>query len=182
MPKDAHNFLSGWDVSDDGSYKVPEGQDALPVTSITVEEATAFCNYYGKRLPHEYEWQYAAQGNDGRVWPWGNEREGPSNFTKVPEPCSRRNDCQGIDLFVPTEIGSCSPQGDSPFGMRDAVGNIWQFTDQFIDPHTDHVVLKGGSSYDLQHVRQWEDMEDWKDQQPGLWYFSQDRSIKFSPD
>ena len=137
-----------------------------------MDEARAFCEYYSKRLPHEYEWQLAAQGTDGRPFPWGDEVEGPSNFTRVPTPCSR-TECKNIDLFEPTKVGSFSPAGDSPSGMRDAIGNVWQYVDQFIDDHTEHVMLKGGSSYDLQNIGGWSDMEDWQNQSPGLWYFSQ---------
>lgn len=133
----------------------------LPVTSISVDEARGFCEYHSKRLPHEYEWQLAAQGTDGRPFPWGDEVEGPSNFTRVPTPCSR-TECKNIDLFEPTKVGSFSPAGDSPSGMRDAIGNVWQYVDQFIDDHTEHVMLKGGSSYDLQNIGGWSDMEDWQ--------------------
>lgn len=73
---------------------------------------------------------------------------------------------------MPEKIGAYSPAGDASSGMRDAIGNVWQFTDQFIDPHTEHVMLKGGSSYDLQNIGRWSDMEDWEHQSSGLWYFS----------
>jgi len=123
-PKDAHNFLSGWTIKDDGSYECPADQLDLPVTSISVDEATLFCQTQGKRLPHEYEWQYAAQGNDGRTFPWGEDIEGPSEFTRVPTPCSR-TECKDIDLFLPTKVGAHSPAGDAESGMRDAIGNVW---------------------------------------------------------
>jgi gamma-glutamyl hercynylcysteine S-oxide synthase len=66
-PKDDLNFLKDWKS---GTY--PEGWANKPVTWISIEDARAYANWAGKRLPHEWEWQYAAQGNDSRVYPWGN--------------------------------------------------------------------------------------------------------------
>ena len=67
-PKDDHNFLKDWQG---GTY--PPGWDRKPVTWVSLEDARAYAAWAGKRLPHEWEWQYAAQGSDGRPYPWGNE-------------------------------------------------------------------------------------------------------------
>ena len=67
-PKDDHNFLRDWK---NGSY--PDGWGNKPVTWVSLEDARAYAQWAGKRLPHEWEWQYAAQGTDGRTYPWGNE-------------------------------------------------------------------------------------------------------------
>ena len=56
-------------------------------------------------------------------------------------------------------------------------GHIWQFTDQFVDEHTNHILLKGGSQYDLQNIGRWEDQDEWMHQQAGLWYFSTTYSV-----
>ncbi|MGA7697467.1 MAG: SUMF1/EgtB/PvdO family nonheme iron enzyme, partial [Candidatus Sulfotelmatobacter sp.] len=67
-PQDDLNFLRDWK---DGSF--PAAWDNKPVTWISLEDARAYAAWAGKRLPHEWEWQYAAQGSDGRVYPWGND-------------------------------------------------------------------------------------------------------------
>jgi iron(II)-dependent oxidoreductase len=47
----------------------------------------------------------------------------------------------------PEPVGARSPHGDSPFGVADLVGNVWQLTDEFQDEHTRAVLLRGGSNY-----------------------------------
>ena len=67
-PADDLNFLKDWK---NGSY--PQGWDNKPVTWVSLEDARAYAAWAGKRLPHEWEWQWAAQGDDGRLYPWGND-------------------------------------------------------------------------------------------------------------
>ena len=76
-PEDSINFLRDWK---NGTY--PEGWDNRPVTWVSLEDARAYAKWAGKRLPHEWEWQFAAQGTDGRTYPWGNDWQ-PAN---VPAP------------------------------------------------------------------------------------------------
>ena len=72
-PQDDLNFLREWK---DGNY--PSGWDNKPVTWVSLEDARAYAAWAGKRLPHEWEWQYAAQGTDGRTYPWGNRHVAPA--------------------------------------------------------------------------------------------------------
>jgi formylglycine-generating enzyme required for sulfatase activity len=130
-PKDTHNFLRNWR---DGSY--PEGGADRPVTWVSLDDARAYAHWAGKRLPHEWEWQYAAQGGDGRVYPWGNEW----NASAVPVPDKDRR-LSGADRV------DAHPGGASPFGVMDMVGNVWQWTDEFEDTHTRSAILRGGSYY-----------------------------------
>ena len=119
-PKDDHNFLRDWK---NGAY--PEGWANKPVTWVSLEDARAYAAWAGKRLPHEWEWQYAAQGTDGRLYPWGNEW----NAAAVPPVEKRRV------MRAPTDVDAY-PQGASPFGVMDLAGNVWQWTDEFTDAHT----------------------------------------------
>lgn len=130
-PKDDHNFLRDWS---NGSY--PSGWANKPVTWVSIEDARAYAAWAGKRLPHEWEWQLAAQGTDGRLYPWGPKWD-PA---KVPATDRRR------DVSSPDDV-SAHPAGASPFGVEDMVGNVWQWTDEYSDEHTRAGVLRGGSYY-----------------------------------
>jgi formylglycine-generating enzyme required for sulfatase activity len=130
-PKDDHNFLKDWK---NGTY--PRGWANKPVTWVSLEDARAYAAWAGKRLPHEWEWQYAAQGHDGRLYPWGNNMDS----TRMPPPDQSRS------MRPPTDVDAF-PQGVSPFGVVDMVGNVWQWTDEYTDEHTRAAVLKGGGYY-----------------------------------
>src|SRR5437763_1293067 len=60
------NLLGDWK---DGTF--PQGWDGRPVTWVSMEDARAYATWAGKRMPHEWEWQIAAQGTDDRNYPWG---------------------------------------------------------------------------------------------------------------
>jgi iron(II)-dependent oxidoreductase len=141
-PQDNLNLLRDWK---DDSY--PDGWDNKPVTWVSQEDARAYASWAGKRLPHEWEWQYAAQGTDGRLYPWGNEW----NDGAVPLPDKSRT-MRGTDPV------DGHPAGASPFGVMDMVGNVWQWTEEFIDEHTRGGILRGGSYYQPQG---------------SIWYFPQ---------
>jgi formylglycine-generating enzyme required for sulfatase activity len=141
-PKDDLNFLRDWK---NGNF--PDGWGDKPVTWVSLEDAQAYASSVGKRLPHEWEWQYAAQGTDGRAYPWGNEWDS----TAAPAPD------KGRTMRGPDSV-SAHPNGASPFGVMDLVGNVWQWTDTFVDPHTRAGILRGGSYYQPQG---------------SIWYFPQ---------
>jgi formylglycine-generating enzyme required for sulfatase activity len=130
-PKDEHNFLKDWQGR---AYR--QGWDRKPVTWVSLEDARAYAAWAGKRLPHEWEWQYAAQGSDGRPYPWG----------KIPVPATLPREEAGRELRPPTDVDAY-PQGGSPWGAMDLVGNVWQWTDEYVDEHTRAAVLRGGGYY-----------------------------------
>lgn len=133
-PRDDHNFLRDWK---DGTY--PAGWANKPVTWVSLEDARAYAAWAGKRLPHEWEWQYAAEGTDGRNFPWGNTWQPDA----VPAPDRDRT------LRAPDDVDA-HPQGRSVFGVEDMVGNVWQWTDEYQDEHTRAAILRGGSYYSPQ--------------------------------
>jgi iron(II)-dependent oxidoreductase len=141
-PADDLNFLRDWR---NGAY--PGGAADKPVTWVSLEDAEAYARWAGKRLPHEWEWQLAAQGSDGRLYPWGNQWD--SLAVPVPD--------QSRAMRGPDPV-SAHPRGASPFGVMDLVGNVWQWTDSFEDDHTRAAILRGGSYYQPQG---------------SLWYFPQ---------
>jgi formylglycine-generating enzyme required for sulfatase activity len=141
-PADELNFLRDWQ---NGNY--PQGWENKPVTWVSLDDARAYAAWAGKRLPHEWEWQYTAQGTDARAYPWGMEW----NTNAVPVPDKSRT-MRGPDPV------NAHPLGASPFGVMDMVGNVWQWTDEFVDEHTRAGILRGGSYYQPQG---------------SIWYFPQ---------
>jgi formylglycine-generating enzyme required for sulfatase activity len=133
-PADDHNFLKDWTGN-----QFPASWDQKPVTWVSREDARAYAQWAGKRLPHEWEWQFAAQGLDGRTYPWGNSWS--ADAVPVPD--------KGRDMAPASDV-TAHPQGAGPFGVMDLVGNVWQWTDEYTDDHTRAGVLRGGSHYQPQ--------------------------------
>jgi formylglycine-generating enzyme required for sulfatase activity len=119
-------------IKKDGNrFAVDSGFEDHPVVSVTWYGARAYAQWAEKRLPAEEEWEKAARGIDGRVYPWGNE------FDK--DKCN-------IDE---SKIGHPTPvkdykEGRSPYGCHDMAGNVWEWTDSWYDEGEERV-LRGGS-------------------------------------
>jgi len=127
MPADTARFLRHWEA---GTYK--QGQDKYPVVYVSYEDMKAFADWSGKRLPSQAEWQLAAQGTDNRMWPWGNEFHGTycNNVFNRPTP---------VDAF---------PKGQSPYGVHDLVGNVWQMTNErYFNGANYFSIIRGGSFF-----------------------------------
>lgn len=108
------------------------GEEKFPVVFVNPVDASAYATWKGKRLPTEQEWQYAAQGNDFRRYPWGNTFDSSR--------CNTR-------LNHPTPVNAF-PSGASPFGVEDLIGNVWQLTaDQYENEACYFTIIRGGSYY-----------------------------------
>ncbi len=159
----------------DAKYKAPQGWEgdqfpaekgSHPVVNVSHDDASAYCKWLGEktnkpyRLPTEAEWEKAARGEDGRIYSWGNEfdpQKANTSETKIGDT---------------TDVGKFSPQGDSPYGCADMIGNVWEWCndwfneseykrsspvdknrkDDIKDPQGSQTgtyrVLRGGSFYD----------------------------------
>lgn len=128
VPACADNFLAHWK---DG--RVPEGSGSHPVVWVDLEDARAYAAWAGKRLPSEEEWQYAAQGQAGRKYPWGEEWR--------PDACNhgQTGGTTAVDQFS---------EGRTPEGVYDLCGNVWEWTEsERSDGRTRFAILKGGSYF-----------------------------------
>ena len=119
-----------------------------PVTSVSLEDANSYCLWVGRRLPTEAEWEKAARGPNGNIYPWGNSTPNKDllNYKS--------------NIGDTTEVGKY-PNGESYYGAYDMAGNVWEWVSSLYKPYPyiasdgredlssleSRVVIRGGSWY-----------------------------------
>ena len=123
-----HRFPAGWRGT---SPPYPRAEGDRPVTGVTWQDSMDFAQWFGARLPTRAETEKACRGTDGRLYPWGNQFDSARCNTSE----------AGIGALTPVER---YPEGASPYGVLDLVGNAWEW----VADEKDRLRMTVGASYE----------------------------------
>ncbi|MGD8759450.1 MAG: formylglycine-generating enzyme family protein [Anaerolineales bacterium] len=122
-----------WPHVEGADWLHPQGpmsnaQDDHPVVQVSWDDAAAYCAWAGGQLPSEAQWEKAARGTDGRLFPWGDIFDGNlGSFCGAECPVERNKEYAYDDGYPRTAPVGSFPVGASPYGALDMAGNVWEW-------------------------------------------------------
>jgi len=121
------------------------GLEQHPINCVTWDQAKQYCEYRHKRLPTEAEWEFAARGSDGRIYPWGDALPDEKHMNACGTECTAWQKQQRVrigptmygkdDGFPGTSPVGSFPEGATMLGLQDMIGNVFEWTADYMGPY-----------------------------------------------